>query len=86
LSSIVQADGGKVRNNVGKLRCHVPQIASRAGAEKDLQQHAKETASMRFSYSMLDAIMRRISSTLKMWCMLVEEKGAPAQTVIAVET
>jgi hypothetical protein len=74
-SAIVQTGGGKVRNRVVKHSCHSPQMASRAGTEKDLQQHAKETASLRCSYSMLDAMKRRISSTSKMWCMSVKGCG-----------
>ena len=74
-SAIVQTDGGKVRNSVVKHNCHSPQMMSRVGAEKDLQQHAKETASSRCSYSMLDAMKRRISSTSKIWCMSVEGWG-----------
>lgn len=69
LSVMVQTDGGKVCNNVVKDGWKFPQMESRAGAEKDLQQHAKETASWQSSYSMLDPMMRRISSTSKTWCM-----------------
>ena len=74
-STITQMDGGNVCKSVVKSRWYCPQTVSRAGAEKDLQQHAKEMASLRFSYEMLNAMKRRISSTSKAWCMSVDGLG-----------
>ena len=46
LSKIVQTCGGKVRKSCVKSKQRDPQRVSRVGAEKDVQQHAKEMASL----------------------------------------
>ena len=72
---MAHTDGGKVRNSHVNSRWDLPQILSRTGAEKDLQQHAREIASLQSPYLTLDVTIRRISSTSKRWCMFVEGGG-----------
>ena len=72
---IVQTDGGKTRNSHVNLHWYVPQIVSKVGAEKVLQQDAKAIASSRSLSEKVDAMRRMISSTSKAWCMPVEGRG-----------
>ena len=70
-----QTDLGKVFNSVVRSVCPSSHMVSMTGIEKDLQQSARDVASLALSSTRWLVMRRRISSKSNMWCMCGEDRG-----------